>query len=187
MMESILMLWSKTSAHYSTIRETQHWAWQYTTASRSLSSIRVVTGHIYRMNNCMQWSVKFTLIIRFKAMVQMVNAYLRCVRAQEARAGIDGTDGTTGCWYSNTQGGVVAHWMSVSHGNCHDYSKSSSLMRMEHLLGNASPCRSPQYLKTRVTWIPSRNVYKGDKNRPLLLCTFSAWETSSAACMKFQI
>jgi len=38
----------------------------------------------------------------------MVNAYLRCVDAQEARAIAEGIDRTTGCGYSNAQGGVMA-------------------------------------------------------------------------------
>jgi hypothetical protein len=38
----------------------------------------------------------------------MVNAYLRCVEAQEARAGAEGIDGTTGYGQSNAQGGVMA-------------------------------------------------------------------------------
>ena len=33
-----------------------------------------------------------------------MNAYLRFVDAQEARAGTEGTDGTTGCGYSTAQG-----------------------------------------------------------------------------------
>jgi hypothetical protein len=39
----------------------------------------------------------------------MVNAYLRCVNVQEARAGAEGMDGATGYGYSNTQGGVIVH------------------------------------------------------------------------------
>ena len=38
----------------------------------------------------------------------MVIAYLRSVNAQEARASMEGIDGTTGCAYSNTRGGVMA-------------------------------------------------------------------------------
>jgi len=38
-----------------------------------------------------------------------VNAYLRCVDAQEARDSAEGIDGTTGCVQSNAQGGVIAH------------------------------------------------------------------------------
>jgi len=36
-----------------------------------------------------------------------VNAYLRFVDAQEARAGAEGIDGTTWCRQSNTQGDVM--------------------------------------------------------------------------------
>jgi hypothetical protein len=36
------------------------------------------------------------MVLRFKLRVLMVNAYLRCVDAQEARAGAEGIDGTTG-------------------------------------------------------------------------------------------
>ena len=68
-MESILMLWSKTSEHYSTIPKTQHTVWQYTTALGSFSSIRVVTRRIYRMNNCTQWSSVFAMVSRFKLRV----------------------------------------------------------------------------------------------------------------------
>jgi hypothetical protein len=39
----------------------------------------------------------------------MVNAYLGFVDAQEARAGVAGTDGTTGCGESNAQGDVIVH------------------------------------------------------------------------------
>jgi hypothetical protein len=39
----------------------------------------------------------------------MVNVYLRFVNAQEARAGAEGTDGTTGCGYSIAQGDVMVH------------------------------------------------------------------------------
>jgi len=38
----------------------------------------------------------------------MVNAYLRCVDAQRARAGAEGIDGMTGCGERNTRGGVMA-------------------------------------------------------------------------------
>ena len=44
----------------------------------------------------MQWSSVFTMVLRFKLRVEKVNAYLRCVDAQEARAGVEGIDGTTG-------------------------------------------------------------------------------------------
>jgi len=96
-MESILMLWSKTSEHYSTIRKTQSAMWQHTAAGGRLWSVRVVTRRIYRMNNCMQWSSVFTMVLRLKLRVSKVNTYLRCVDAQEARAGAEGIDGTTGC------------------------------------------------------------------------------------------
>jgi hypothetical protein len=36
-----------------------------------------------------------------------VNAYYRCANAQEARAGAEGTNGTTGCRYSNAKRGVI--------------------------------------------------------------------------------
>ena len=36
-----------------------------------------------------------------------MNAYLRFVDAQEARAGAEGTDGMAGCGQSNAQGGVM--------------------------------------------------------------------------------
>jgi hypothetical protein len=39
----------------------------------------------------------------------MVNAYLRCVDAQEARTGEEGTDGTTRCGLTNAQGDVMVH------------------------------------------------------------------------------
>jgi hypothetical protein len=45
----------------------------------------------------MQWSSVLTMVLRFKLMVKMVNAYLRCVDAQEARAGADGIDRSTEC------------------------------------------------------------------------------------------
>jgi len=61
----------------------------------------------------------------------MVNAYLSCVDAQEARAGAEGIDGTIGCGYSNAWGGVMARWMGISHGNCNDYFKPNSKTRME--------------------------------------------------------
>jgi len=62
---------------------------------------------MYRMNNCTQWSSVFTMVLRSKLRVEMVNAYLRCVDALEARAGAEGIDGTTGCGYSNARGGVM--------------------------------------------------------------------------------
>ena len=68
-MESILTLWSKASQHYSTILKTQCTARQYSVAHGSLYSIRVVTRRIYRMNNCMQWSSVFTMVLRFKLTV----------------------------------------------------------------------------------------------------------------------
>jgi len=36
------------------------------------------------------------MVFRFKLRVLRVNACLRCVDAQEARAGVEGIDGTTG-------------------------------------------------------------------------------------------
>ena len=56
----------------------------------------------------------------------MLNAYLSCVDAQEAQAGAEGIDGTTGCGSRNARGDVVARRMGVSHRNCNDYSKSNS-------------------------------------------------------------
>jgi len=38
----------------------------------------------------------------------MGNAYLECVDAQEAAAGAEDIDGTTGCGESNSRGGVMA-------------------------------------------------------------------------------
>jgi hypothetical protein len=49
------------------------------------------------MNNCIEWSSVFTTVLKFKLRVQMLNEYLRCVDAQEAKAGAEGIDGTTGC------------------------------------------------------------------------------------------
>jgi len=60
------------------------------------------------MINCMQLSSVFTMVSRSKLRVYMVNAYVRCVDAQEARAGAEGTDGTTGYEKSNARGGVMA-------------------------------------------------------------------------------
>ena len=60
------------------------------------------------MNNCPQWSSVFTMALTFKLRFEMVNAYLRCVDAQEARAGAEGIDRTTGCGSSNAWGGVMA-------------------------------------------------------------------------------
>ena len=48
------------------------------------------------MNNYTQWSSVFSMVLRFKLRVGMVNTYLRCVDAQEARAGAEGIDGMTG-------------------------------------------------------------------------------------------
>jgi len=61
----------------------------------------------------------------------MVNTYLRCLDAQEARAGVESIDRTTGCGFSNASGGVMVRSMGVLRGNSNDYSKSSSKMRME--------------------------------------------------------
>jgi len=96
-MECILMLWLKTSAHYSRIWKTQCTTGQYTAAQGSFWSKRVVTWRIYLMNNCTQWSSVFTMVLRFKLRVQKVNAFLRCVNSEEATAGAEGIDGTTGC------------------------------------------------------------------------------------------
>jgi hypothetical protein len=37
------------------------------------------------------------MVFRFKLSVYMVNVYLKCVDAQEARAGTEEINGTTGC------------------------------------------------------------------------------------------
>jgi len=97
LLERILMLWSKTSEQYLIIRKTQRTTWQYTIACGSKSSIIVLTWHLYRMNNCMQWSSVLSMVSRFMVRVKKLNAYLRCVDAQEARAGAEGTDRMTGC------------------------------------------------------------------------------------------
>jgi len=97
MMDRILMLWSKTSEHYSTIRMSQCTKLQYAAARGSLSSIKVVTWRIYRMNNCTQWSSVFTTLLLLTLSVSMVNPYPRWVNAQKARAGAEGINGTTGC------------------------------------------------------------------------------------------
>jgi len=96
-MECILKLWAKTSEHYSTIYKSPHTAWQYAAACRRFSSIRVVTRYIYWMNNCTQWSFVFPMVLSFKLRVLKVSAYIRCVDAQEARAGAEGMDGMAGC------------------------------------------------------------------------------------------
>jgi hypothetical protein len=49
------------------------------------------------------------MVIWFILRVKMVNKYLRCVNAQENRAGGEGMDGTTGCEKSNTRGGVLVY------------------------------------------------------------------------------
>jgi hypothetical protein len=49
------------------------------------------------MKNCMQSSTVFITVLRFKLRVLKVNAYLRYIDAQEARAGAEEIDGTTGC------------------------------------------------------------------------------------------
>jgi len=54
-----------------------------------------------------------------------VNAYLRCGDTQEARAYVEGIDGTTGCGLSNSREGVMACSIGVSRGNYNDYSKSN--------------------------------------------------------------
>jgi len=69
MMDSILPLWLKTSEHCSTIHKKQPTACQYSMACRRLSSIWVVTRRIYQMNNCMQWSSVFTIVLKLKLRV----------------------------------------------------------------------------------------------------------------------
>ena len=49
------------------------------------------------MNNCTQWSSVFIMVLRFTLRDLKVNTYLRYVDAQEGRAGVEGTDGMTGC------------------------------------------------------------------------------------------
>jgi len=49
------------------------------------------------MNNCMQLSSVFTMTFSFMLRVSKVNADLRYVVAQQARAGAEGTKGKTGC------------------------------------------------------------------------------------------
>ena len=92
-----LTLWSKTSDHYLRICKAQRTTWQYITARGCLPSIRVVIWCLYRMNNCTQRCSVFPIVLRFKLRVYMVNAYLRCANAQEASAGMEGIDRTTGC------------------------------------------------------------------------------------------
>jgi hypothetical protein len=48
------------------------------------------------MNTCTQWRSIYTIILRFRFRVKMVNAYLRCVDAQEGRAGAEEIEGKTG-------------------------------------------------------------------------------------------
>jgi hypothetical protein len=78
------------------------------------------------MNNCTHWSAVFTMALRFKLRVLMVNAFVRFVDAQEARAVVEGINGETGFGESNVRGGVMARWMGIFHGNSKDHSKSSS-------------------------------------------------------------
>jgi len=122
-MESILTLWSMTPEDYSTIPRMQRTAWQYAVARGRLSSIWVVMRRIYKMNNCTQWSTVFPMVLRFLLRVENVNTYHRCVDAQEAKAGAQGIDRTTGSGWPDARGGTMARWMSVSHGDCNDYSK----------------------------------------------------------------
>jgi len=49
------------------------------------------------MKNTIPWSSVFTMVLMFKLRVKMVNSYLRCVDAQEARAGAEVIDATTVC------------------------------------------------------------------------------------------
>ena len=89
-MESILTLCFKTSEHYLTIRKTQRTARQYTVACRSLSSIRVVTRRIHRMNNCMQSSSVFTTVLRFQIEGlerERISEICRCTGSQSWRGG----------------------------------------------------------------------------------------------------
>ena len=182
MMESILMLWSKTSEHYSTIGKKECTTWQYTAVRGSLSNIQVITRHIYWLNNGMQWSSIFTMILQFKSRVQKLNSNPRCVDAQEAIAGAEGTDRMTRCGLSNTLGAIMACWLGVSVRNCNNYSKSSSLTRMEPLLSNGYPWRLPQYVKTHRNCILFQNVFKSEKYCRPLLWNLSACATLSAAC-----
>jgi hypothetical protein len=59
--------------------------------------------------------------------------------------------------------------------------KINLLIRIELSLSTSQPWHSPQYVKTLVTWIQSRNVYKWETHRQPLLCQSSAWETLLAA------
>jgi hypothetical protein len=96
-MESILMLRSQTFVHYWTIHKMECTTSQSSTALWTIRSIPVVTSRIYPMNNSRQWRSVFTMLLRLKLRVQMVNAYRRFVDEQEARAGTEGTDRKTGC------------------------------------------------------------------------------------------
>jgi len=96
LMESILTLCSNTSEHYLTIRTRRRTACQFIPVRGSLSSLRVVSYCIYRMNNCMRWSSLFTKVLRFMFRVSQVNTYLTCVDAQQTRAGMEGIDRATG-------------------------------------------------------------------------------------------
>jgi hypothetical protein len=91
-MYSILMLWSKSSEHYLITWRTEHAAWQYLIVRRRFSSLRALTTHIYEMNNCMQWSPVFTIVVWFQLRVWKVNTYLKCVDVQKETAGAEGTD-----------------------------------------------------------------------------------------------
>jgi hypothetical protein len=63
--------------------------------------IYISDEQLYTMELCVNHG------IRFKFMVSIVNAYLRCVNSQEARGGVEGINRTTGCGQSNARGGVM--------------------------------------------------------------------------------
>ena len=125
-LEGILTVWSNTLEHYLAIRKIQCTAWQYTAAHGNLSSIHVVTWHIYRMNNCTLWSSVFTVVLRCNLRVQKMNTYLRCVYGLEDRAGAEWIDGPTVCAQCNPRGCLTGCWMGASRGNSNHHPKSSS-------------------------------------------------------------
>jgi hypothetical protein len=87
---SILMQWSMTSAHYATTGKMQFTTSQYVAAYGSWSSKTVITGCLYLMNNCTQWSSRLSIVLRIKLRVQKVNAYLTGVNAHKVIAGREG-------------------------------------------------------------------------------------------------
>jgi len=65
-------------------------------------------------------------VFRSQLKVSMVNACLRCVNAQQARAGAEGIDRITGSGYTNPWGGGMVRRMGISCGNCNNDSKSGA-------------------------------------------------------------